>query len=102
MTTISEKPISNILVRVPRRVRRSGRTRRPRGEPRAQPFALRRFLLLRLAFDRRAADLRRRRPRLLRGACRLLARLHSFLEALDRATEVLPDIAELLRAEDQH
>ena len=39
---------------------------------------------------------------LLRGVGLGLGALHAFLEALHRAAQVLPDVAQLLRAEDQH
>src|ERR1700693_4088822 len=78
MTTISENPTSNMRAATD----------------------LRRFLLLRLAFDRRAGDLlcglRRRRGLFA------LRRLHALLEAFHRTAQILADIAQLLGAEDQH
>src|SRR4029450_9522377 len=76
MTTISEKPMSNI----------SG--------------ASGRLLFLDLGVDRRAGDLMRRFG--LSGVRLGLGAPDTFLEALDRASEILPDVAQLLRAEDQH
>src|SRR5262249_18711492 len=89
MRTISQKPTSHI---------RGPDRSRPALAPRATP-ALRRLLLLYFAFDRRARDLLRWRGRRRVGL--RLAALHSFLEALHRAPQVLADIAQLLRAEDQ-
>src|SRR5262249_10902363 len=75
MTTISENPMSNMQ-------RKLGR-----------------LLLLRFALDRVPRDLLRLvRRRGLLG----LRRLHAFLEALHRAAQILPDVAQLLGAEDQH
>src|SRR4051812_41146395 len=78
-TTISENPISNMGT---------------------EALHLRRRLLAHLAFDRPARYL----GRWFRGRGRrvVLGALHAFLESLDRTAEVLPDIAQLFRAEDQH
>src|SRR5438094_950748 len=76
MTTISEKPMSNI----------SG--------------ASGRLLFLDFGVDRRARDLLRGRG--LRFLGFGLAAPHAFLEALHRAAQILPDVAQFLRAEDQH
>src|SRR6478752_5206381 len=79
MTTISENPISNMGTGA---------------------LHLRRRLLAHFAFDRAARHLRRwlrgRRRRVAFGA------LHPFLESLDRTAEILTDVAQLFRAEDQH
>src|SRR5215831_14829738 len=85
MTTISEKPMSNMM--------RQG-CRATRGGTR-----LLRLFLLRLAFDRLAGS------ELLRGlrALRLVLRaFHAVLESLHRAAEILADVAQLRGAEDQH
>src|SRR5512134_1179064 len=100
MTTSSEKPMSNMEERaMPGRRRRDRRARR-RGR---RTSGLRLRLLLRLAVDRAAGDLLRRGlGRARRGVGLLVGALHPFLEALDRAAEILPDVAQLLRAEDEH
>src|SRR5689334_4848452 len=76
MTTISEKPMSNI----------SG--------------ASGRLLFLDFGVDRRARDLLRGRGFRLVGLG--LGAPHPFLESLHCAAQVLPDVAQLLRAENQH
>src|SRR2546423_3555630 len=105
MTTISEKPMSNMGWE-----RFAQWTRcRPfevEGPSTASPRAARRShflrrLLAHFTFDRLAGDLWGRLGR-RRSLGVGLAGLHAFLEALDRPTQVLTDVAELLRAENQH
>src|SRR5512134_1450672 len=57
-------------------------------------------LLLDLAFDGLAGHLRRRTAAVRRALRR--AALDAVLEALHRVAEVRPDVAQLLRAEDEH
>src|SRR5262245_4761116 len=100
MTSSSEKPMSNIVPGGPKK--EAGRARRPRGSvTRAPPASgLGAGLLLDLAFDGLARHLRWRAAavrRAFRGAA-----LHPVLEALHRVAEVRSDVAQLLRAEDEH
>src|SRR5439155_10704973 len=62
--------------------------------------ALRRRLLFSFALDRGTTELLRRISALRRRLA--LGALHSFFESLDRATEILPDVAQLLGSKDQH
>src|SRR5207249_2785139 len=104
MTTISEKPMSNMEWE--QFARAAGR--RPfqnGGLSKASPQAARRShflrrLLAHFAFDRLAGNLRWRFRR-RRFSVRFAA-LHPLFEALDGAPEVLAHVAELLRAENQH
>src|ERR1043165_1757677 len=105
MTTISEKPISNMGSD---RFARAARCRplvidglstaSPRGARRSHFL---RWLLAHFALDCLAGDLRRRlRRRRILGVC--LAALHALFEAFDGATQILTDVSKLLGAENQH
>src|SRR5256885_13858140 len=89
MTTISEKPMSNMRHPAPDE---SGSTLEVRSSSR--------LFLLRFAFDRLADDLLRRLGALRRSLA--LRTLHAVLEAFHRAAQVLADVAQLLGPEDQH
>src|SRR5207237_3671593 len=107
MTTISEKPTSNMECdRFARGARRrpfglTGPGNGPRavGNEPARSHFLRR-LLAHFSFDRLAGNLRRRfgRRRFSVG----LAALHAFLEPLDRAPEIGAHVAQFFRTENQH
>src|SRR6266496_5588028 len=107
MTTISEKPTSNMGCD---RFALAAR-RRPFGlmDPGNRPWAVGnetarshflRRLLAHFSFDRLAGNLRRRLGRWRFGVG--LAALHAFLEALDGAPEIRAHIAQFFRAENQH
>src|SRR5262245_46388709 len=85
MTTISEKPMSNMVTAA---------------QVAASCVLRLRRVPLHFRVDRLAGDLRRwrgvggRRRGFFRG-------LHAFLESLHGAAQVLPDVAQLLRTEDE-
>src|SRR6266513_731371 len=108
MTTISEKPTSNMGCD---RFARAAR-RRPFGltDPGNEPWAasngtsrshfLRR-LLAHFSFDRLAGNLRRRLCR-WRFGVGLATTLPAFLESLDRAAEIRPHVAQFFRTENEY
>src|SRR5437773_1430338 len=107
MTTISEKPTSNMgcdrfalaAHRRPYGLTDPGNGPRGVGNETARSHFLRR-LLAHFSFDRLAGNLWRRFGR--RCFSVGFAAFHPFLEALDRAAEVCPHVAQFFRSENQH
>src|ERR1700682_252143 len=101
MTTISEKPTSNMEAIVPFAAQTLAAWAGGCGAAfiSAGRLHLVSRVLAHFAFDGGARDLRRRLGR-RRGVG--FAALHPFLEALHRPTQILAHVAQLLRAEDEH